>query len=66
MQLNFQGLTDGLCSMSDGSFDEARCVERMQRRRFMTGIANYHIYKAEIYSFYGEYEGRPGARSGAG
>jgi predicted ATPase/class 3 adenylate cyclase len=56
MQLNFQGLTDGLCSMNDASFDEGRCVEGMQRRRFMTGIANYHIYKAEIHCFYGEYE----------
>jgi GAF domain-containing protein len=28
----------------------------MQRRGFMTGIANYHIYKAEIHCFYGEYE----------
>lgn len=57
MQLNFQGLTEGLYSMNDASFDEARCVEGMQQRRFMTGIANYHIYKAEIHFFYDDYEG---------
>ncbi|MEN8145913.1 MAG: adenylate/guanylate cyclase domain-containing protein, partial [Gemmatimonadota bacterium] len=57
MQLNFQGLTDGLYSLNDGDFDEARCVEGMRRRRFMTGIANYHIYKAEIHFFYGDYAG---------
>jgi hypothetical protein len=28
-----------------------RCVEDMRQRRFMTGIANYHIYKAEICFF---------------
>jgi predicted ATPase/class 3 adenylate cyclase len=53
MQRNFLGLTDGLCSMNDATFDEQRCVEGMQRRRFMTGVANYHIYKAEICWLYG-------------
>ncbi len=57
MQLNFQGLTEGLYSMNDTSFDEARCVEGMRQRRFMTGIANYHIYKAEIHFFYDDYQG---------
>jgi class 3 adenylate cyclase/tetratricopeptide (TPR) repeat protein len=55
MQRNFLGLTDGLCSMNDASFDEERCVAGMRQRRFMTGIANYHIYKAEICFFYGDY-----------
>lgn len=32
-----------------------RCVEGMRQRRFMTGIANYHIYKAEICFLYGAY-----------
>jgi cation transporter-like permease len=32
-----------------------RCVEGMGQRRFMTGIANYHIYKAEICFFYTAY-----------
>jgi len=29
----------------------------MRARGFMTGIANYQIYKAEIHYFYGDYEG---------
>ena len=53
MQRNFLGLTDELCSMNDASFDEQRCLEGMRRRKFMTGVANYHIYKAEICFFYG-------------
>lgn len=53
MQRNFLGLTDGLCSMNDAGFDEQRCLEGMRQRRFMTGVANYHIYKAEICFFYG-------------
>ena len=57
MQLNFQGLTDGLYSMNDTAFDEVACVQGMQQRQFMTGIANYHIYKAEIHSFYEDYDG---------
>ena len=53
MQRNFLGLTDSLCSMNDAAFDEQRCVEGMRRRSFMTGVANYYIYKAEICFFYG-------------
>jgi predicted ATPase/class 3 adenylate cyclase len=53
---NFLGLTNGRCSMNDDTFDEQRCVEGMRQRRFMTGIANYHIYKAEICFFYGAYD----------
>ncbi len=55
MQRNFLGLTESLYSMNDSAFDEQRCVEGMRRRRFMTGVANYQIYKAEIYYFYGAY-----------
>lgn len=55
MQRNFLGLTDGLYSMNDATFDEKRCLEGMLERRFMTGVANYHIYKAEIFFFYGDY-----------
>jgi predicted ATPase/tRNA A-37 threonylcarbamoyl transferase component Bud32 len=56
MLLNFQGKTAELLSMDDldgeGDFDEAACVAGMRERRFMTGIANFHIYKAEICIFY--------------
>ena len=57
MQLNFQGLTDGEHSMNDASFDEDRCLAGMRDRRFMTGVANYHIYKAEIHLLYGDFAG---------
>ena len=39
--------------MNDATFDEQRCVAGMRQRSFMTGVANYHIYKAEICLFYG-------------
>jgi predicted ATPase/class 3 adenylate cyclase len=55
MQHNFLGLTDGLCSLNNASFKEQHCVDGMRRRKFMTGLANYHIYKAEIYFLYGQY-----------
>ncbi len=57
MQLNFQGLTAGDYSMNDAAFDEERCVAGMRERRFMTGIANYHIYKAEIHLLYADFAG---------
>lgn len=57
MQLNFQGLTDGEFSMNDATFDEEQCVAGMRERRFMTGVANYHIYKAEIHALYGDWAG---------
>ena len=56
MQLNFQGLTDEKLSLNDEFFDEQSCVEGMRQRKFMTGIANYQIYKAEICFLYGEFE----------
>ena len=55
MQRNFLGLTDDRCSLNDATFDEQRCLDGMRQRRFMTGIANYHIYKTEICFFYGAY-----------
>jgi predicted ATPase/class 3 adenylate cyclase len=48
MQRNFLGRTRDALSMNDGAFDEARVVQGMHERGFMTGVANYHIYKAEI------------------
>ncbi len=57
MQLNFQGLTRDAFSLSDDGFDELDCVAGMLERRFITGIANFHIYKAEIHFLYGDYQG---------
>ena len=57
MQLNFAGQTDGRYSLNDDSFDEQSCYDGMQSRRFLTGVANYHIYKAEIHYLYGDHAG---------
>ncbi len=54
MQQNFQGLTSGQFSLTDDGFDEMECVSGMLGRHFMTGIANYHIYKAEIHLLYND------------
>ena len=55
LQRNLLGLTEAPCSLSDDSFDEDECLAGMRQRQFMTGIANYHIYSAEICLLYGEY-----------
>jgi predicted ATPase/class 3 adenylate cyclase len=47
------GRTIDDCSLTDDSFDELAVVEGMRARRFMTGIANFHIYKAEVAYFHG-------------
>ena len=57
MQLNFQGLTESKYSMTDDNFNEIECVKGMHERHFMTGIANYHIYKAEIHFLYNDAKG---------
>lgn len=56
LQLNLRGLTDSRFSMNDATFNEERCLEGMTQRKFMTGIANYHIYKLEICFAYGDHE----------
>ncbi|WP_164846086.1 AAA family ATPase [Inhella crocodyli] len=56
MQRNFLGRTESLLSMNDAGFDEAQCLAGMLERRFMTGVANFHIYKTEICWFYGAVE----------
>lgn len=56
LQLNLRGLTDSRFSMNDSLFNEERCLEGMRQRKFMTGIANYHIYKLEICFAYEDYE----------
>ena len=57
MVLNFYGRTESHFSMTTEEFDETACYERMHGRRFMTGVANYHIYKTEIHHFYGDWHG---------
>ncbi len=57
MQLNFRGLTVDEFSLSDDEFDEQATLAGMRERSFMTGVANYHIYKAEIHYFYDDFAG---------
>ncbi|MCG8428836.1 MAG: diguanylate cyclase [Chromatiales bacterium] len=56
LQRNLLGLTDSPCSLSDDDFDEEQCLAGMHQRQFMTGTANYQIYRAEICLLYGNYD----------
>jgi len=56
LQRNLLGLTDGPLTLNDGGFNEEQCLAGMRQRGFMTGIANYHIYRAEICQLYGAYD----------
>ena len=56
MQYALQGRTDDACSLSDEHFNEAACLAGMHQRQFMTGVANYHIYKAEVCFLHGHAE----------
>jgi diguanylate cyclase (GGDEF)-like protein len=56
LQRNLLDLTDSPFSLSNEEFDEQQCLSGMRRRRFMTGIANYHIYRAEVCLLYGDYD----------
>lgn len=54
MQRCLLGRTTDPFSLDDESFDEEACVAGMHERRFMTGVANYHIYKTELCYFHGD------------
>lgn len=56
MQRNFLGDTHSASSLSSDDFDAQQCLENMHDRQFMTGIANHHIYSAEINLLHGDYE----------
>lgn len=56
LQRNLMGLTEGPYSLNDESFDIESCLEGMRQRQFMTGLANYHIYSAEICLLHGDIE----------
>ena len=57
MLLNFAGQTEGNYALGDENFDEAARLEGMRERGFITGVANYNIYKAEIHCLYRDFEG---------
>ena len=53
---NFLGWTSSAESLTNQSFNETSCLKGMHERKFMTGIANYHIYKAEACFLHGAYQ----------
>lgn len=54
LQRALLGLTENETSFNDHEFDEQTCLEGMQQRQFKTGVANYHIYKAELCFIHGD------------
>lgn len=56
MQRNFLGDTLAPHSLSSEDFDAGQCFADMHARQFKTGIANHHIYHAEVSLLYGDYE----------
>ncbi|WP_339844047.1 diguanylate cyclase [uncultured Halopseudomonas sp.] len=55
LQRNFLGDTLAPGSLSSDDFDAQACLNAMREREFQTGIANHHIYSAEIHLLYGNY-----------
>ncbi|SMC62965.1 diguanylate cyclase (GGDEF) domain-containing protein [Desulfocicer vacuolatum DSM 3385] len=56
LYLNFQGKTIDKYSFNTKTFDESQCLREMQKSHFITGITAYHIWKAEMFAFYGDYD----------
>ena len=54
--LNLQGLTLDQFSFSAADFDEFQCLQMWNDNGFMTGVAPYNIFKAQILFLYGDYE----------
>lgn len=48
MQRCLLGRTNDALSFDDAGYSEANALQGMQSRKFMTGVANHHIYKAEV------------------
>ncbi|WP_170763050.1 AAA family ATPase [Ruegeria lacuscaerulensis] len=57
MLQNFAGNTRDRYALTNEDFDEEVCLNGMQARKFMTGVANYHIYKTEIHCMYRDFQG---------
>ena len=53
---NLQGLTLDKFSFSTEGFDENQCLQMWNDNGFMTGVAPYNIFKAQILFLYGEYD----------
>lgn len=55
LHMNFQGLTKDTFSLDSSYFDELRCLQDMKQRKYISGIAMYHLHKADICLFYDNY-----------
>jgi predicted ATPase/class 3 adenylate cyclase/tRNA A-37 threonylcarbamoyl transferase component Bud32 len=55
--LNLQGLTLDKFSFSTENFNEEECLHLWNKNGFLTGVAPYNIFKAQILFLYGDYEG---------
>jgi predicted ATPase/serine phosphatase RsbU (regulator of sigma subunit)/tRNA A-37 threonylcarbamoyl transferase component Bud32 len=54
--LNLQGLTQDKFSFNAEDFDESQCLQMWHENGFMTGVAPYNIFKAQIFFLYEDYE----------
>lgn len=56
LKRNFAGKTDARLSLDEGNFKALEALQIMQERKYYSGIGMYHIFHAEMYYFYEEYE----------
>ena len=54
VRANLCGLTNGLYSLSDSSFNEQECVQRMEKAKFFAGLAIYLMSKSMVHYLYGD------------
>ncbi|HIK12160.1 MAG TPA: AAA family ATPase [Oscillatoriaceae cyanobacterium M33_DOE_052] len=53
---NLQGVTPDKFSFSTADFNEADCLAMWEKNGFMTGMAPYNIFKAQVLFLYEDYE----------
>lgn len=56
LRSNLRGLTSGMYSLSDDSFNENECLQRNKKDAFIPGITKYYLYKMQMHFFYEDYE----------
>ena len=53
---NRRGLLENRLSLSDDEFNETERLDKMVKRKFLSGLGFYYLNKATIFLFYEEYE----------
>lgn len=51
---NYRGETNDRFSLNDKDFNETRTLNDMTKRKYISGVAIYHLAKSELYLFYNE------------